>query len=40
MAQRARIERQLRELLLALEVTECKIKVYTPEVAADARPQG
>ncbi|MGP5557720.1 MerR family transcriptional regulator [Corynebacterium flavescens] len=40
MAQRARIQRQLRELLLALEVTEYKIEVYTPEVAADARPQG
>jgi len=29
MAQRARIQRQLRELLLALEVTEYKIEVYT-----------
>lgn len=40
MAQRDRIQRQLRELLLALEVTEYKIEVYTSELAAQARPQG
>ena len=31
---------QLRELLLALEVTTYKIEVYTSELAAQARPQG
>ena len=36
MAQRARIQRQLRELLLALEVTEYKIEIYTPEHRGEA----
>ena len=34
-AQRERIERQIRELSLALETTNYKIKTYTPEMTSD-----